>query len=74
MISIMTCQVRLNDARHGLSSGSVPTDPKDEIITASALESKISEIISEDNHLLDLQDYQGLNFRNREEFDWFRVP
>jgi pyruvate carboxylase len=37
-------------------------------IIAAALESKASYIISEDKHLLDLGDYQGVTIMNREQF------
>jgi len=48
--------------------GAVPADPKDDKIIAAALESKAAYIVSEDRHLLDLGDYQGIKIMNREQF------
>jgi len=48
--------------------GAVKADPKDDIIIAAALESKASYIVSEDKHLLDLKEYQGIKIMNRDEF------
>jgi len=48
--------------------GAVKADPKDDIIIAAALESKASYIVSEDTHLLDLKEYQGIKIMNREDF------
>ena len=53
---------------HRQAHGAVPADPKDDIIIAAALESKASYIVSEDKHLLDLKEYQGVKIMNREEF------
>jgi len=49
--------------------GAVPADPKDDMIVAAALESGASYIISEDKHLLDLGDYQGIKILNRQQFE-----
>ena len=49
--------------------GSVPADPKDDMVIAAALEAKAEYIISEDKHLLDLGDHQGITIMNREEFE-----
>ena len=49
--------------------GAVPADPKDDKIIAAALESNASYIISEDKHLLDLDDYQGIKIMNRQGFE-----
>ena len=49
--------------------GAVPDDPEDDMIVAAALESGASYIISEDKHLLDLGEYQGIKIMNREQFD-----
>ena len=48
--------------------GAVPADPNDDKIIAAALESHASYILSEDRHLLDLGDYQGINILNRVDF------
>ncbi len=48
--------------------GAVKADPKDDIIIAAALEGKASYIVSEDKHLLDLKDYQGIKIVSREQF------
>jgi hypothetical protein len=48
--------------------GSVPADPKDEMIIAAAVESGASYIISEDHHLRDLKKYQGIQILSIDEF------
>jgi len=48
--------------------GAVPADPKDDKIIAAALESQASYIVSEDRHLLDLGEYQGIKIMNRVDF------
>ncbi len=48
--------------------GAVPADPKDDIVIAAALEAKAEYLISEDKHLLDLDQYQGIKIMNREQF------
>ena len=48
--------------------GAVPTDPKDDMVIAAALEAAASYIISEDKHLLDLKEYQGVTIMNRDDF------
>ena len=53
---------------HRQAHGAVKADPKDDIIIAAALESKAEFIVSEDKHLLDLKDYQGIKIMNREDF------
>ena len=49
--------------------GAVPNDPKDDMVIAAALEAKAAYIISEDKHLLDLNQYQGIMIMNREQFE-----
>jgi len=39
------------------------------MIIAAALESKAEYIVSEDKHLLDLKEYQGIKIMNREGFE-----
>jgi putative PIN family toxin of toxin-antitoxin system len=41
-------------------AGSVPEDPKDEMILACALDGQADLIVSGDHHLLDLGEYQGI--------------
>ena len=48
--------------------GSVPADPKDDMVVAAALEANASYIVSEDKHLLDLGDYEGIKIMNRKQF------
>ena len=48
--------------------GAVPADPKDDKIIAAALEANASYIISEDKHLLDLKQHQGIQIMNRDAF------
>jgi len=48
--------------------GVVKADPDDDKIVAAALESGADYIISEDRHLLELREYQGIRIMNREEF------
>lgn len=40
--------------------GAVPADPKDDMIIAAAVESGATYIVSEDHHLRDLKQYQGI--------------
>lgn len=49
--------------------GAVEADPKDDKIVAAALESKAAYIVSEDKHLLDLKEYEGIKIMNREQFE-----
>lgn len=49
--------------------GAVPADPTDDKIIAAALEAKAAYIVSEDHHLLDLQEYQGIKIMNRKQFE-----
>jgi len=51
------------------ASGSVPADPDDEKVIATALESKASYIVSEDRHLRDLKEYDGIPILSRTEFE-----
>lgn len=41
-------------------AGTIPEDPKDEIVLACALDGQADFIISRDRHLLDLENYQGI--------------
>lgn len=54
---------------HRQAHGAVKADPKDDIVIAAALESNASYIVSEDKHLLDLKEYQGIKIMNRERFE-----
>jgi putative PIN family toxin of toxin-antitoxin system len=49
--------------------GAVPPDHKDDKIIAAALESQATYIVSEDKHLLDLKQYDGITIMNRDEFE-----
>lgn len=49
-------------------SGVVKADPKDDKIIAAAVEANASYIVSEDPHLLDLQEYEGIRIMSREAF------
>ena len=53
---------------HRQAHGAVKADPDDDKIIAAALESKAAYIVSEDRHLLDLGEYQGIKIMNRDEF------
>ena len=48
--------------------GVVAADPTDDKIIAAALEGGAEYIISEDKHLLNLGEYQGIKMMNREQF------
>ena len=48
--------------------GVVPADRDDDMIIAAALESDASYIVTEDNDLLVLKQYQGIQIMNRVEF------
>ena len=48
--------------------GAVLADPTDDKIVAAALEAGAEYIISEDRHLLDLGEYQGIKIMSRGEF------
>ncbi len=54
---------------HRQAHGAVPADPKDDMVIAAALEAKAEYVISEDKHLLDLDQYQGIKIMNREQFE-----
>ena len=49
--------------------GTVPADPKDDIIIAAALEAGADYLISEDKHLLNLGRYQNVKIMGREQFE-----
>ncbi len=49
--------------------GAVPADPKDDMVIAAALEAKAEYLISEDKHLLELDQYEGIKIMNREQFE-----
>lgn len=48
--------------------GAVPSDPKDDMVLAAALEADAAYIISEDRHLLGLGEYQGIKVMDRNQF------
>jgi putative PIN family toxin of toxin-antitoxin system len=50
------------------ADGAVPADPKDDMIIAAAVESGASYIVSEDHHLRDLKQYQGITILGIDEF------
>lgn len=50
------------------AAGAVPADPKDDMIIAAAVESGASYIVSEDHHLRDLKEYQGIKILGLDEF------
>jgi putative PIN family toxin of toxin-antitoxin system len=50
------------------ADGAVAADPKDDKIVAAAIEGKADYIVSEDKHLRDLKEYQGIRIMNRDEF------
>ena len=50
------------------ADGAVPADPKDDMIIAAAIEAHASYLISEDKHLLNLGQYQGITIMNRADF------
>ncbi len=53
---------------HRQAHGAVEADPDDDKIIAAALESKAAYIVSEDRHLLDLGEYQGIKIMDRDQF------
>ncbi|MEX0701006.1 MAG: putative toxin-antitoxin system toxin component, PIN family [Planctomycetales bacterium] len=48
--------------------GSVPADPDDEMVIAAAVDANADYIVTEDKHLLELQEYDGIRILNRDEF------
>ena len=46
----------------------MPADPKDDMIIAAAVESGASYIVSEDHHLRDLKQHQGITILGTDEF------
>lgn len=46
----------------------VKADPDDDIIIATAVKAKAAYIVTEDQHLLDLEEYQGIRILNRKDF------
>lgn len=48
--------------------GAVPADPKDDKVIAAAVEANASYIVSEDRHLRQLGEYQGIKIMSVEEF------
>ncbi len=50
------------------TTGSVPDDPKDEMVLACALDGQADLIVSGDRHLLDLGEYQGIPILTAREF------
>jgi putative PIN family toxin of toxin-antitoxin system len=53
---------------NAVTAGAVPADPKDDMVVAAAVESGASYIVSEDHHLRDLKDYQGIKILGIDEF------
>lgn len=49
--------------------GAVPDDPDDDKIIAAAIESQASYIVSEDQHLLRLREWNGIKIMHRVEFN-----
>jgi putative PIN family toxin of toxin-antitoxin system len=49
-------------------SGAVPADPKDDMVMAVAIEGHASYIVSEDPHLLNLKEYDGITIMSRADF------
>lgn len=47
--------------------GAVPADPDDDAVVAAALESQAKYIVSEDQHLLALRSYAGIQILSRDE-------
>ena len=50
------------------TAGAVLADPDDDIIVAAAVEADSGYIVTEDNHLLTLGQYQGIQIMNRQQF------
>jgi putative PIN family toxin of toxin-antitoxin system len=61
---------KLMDVTAGLETadGAVPADPKDDMIIAAAIESGATYIVSEDHHLRDLKEYQGIKILGIDDF------
>lgn len=49
--------------------GAVVADPEDDMVVAAALEAHASYIITEDHHLLDLGEHQGIKIMTRDAFN-----
>jgi putative PIN family toxin of toxin-antitoxin system len=49
--------------------GAVPADPKDDMVVAAAVEANASYIVSEDPHLTNLKEYDGITIMSRTDFD-----
>jgi putative PIN family toxin of toxin-antitoxin system len=52
-----------------ITPGAVPADPKDDMIIAAAIEGGACYIVSEDRHMLDLKEYQGIKIMRIAEFE-----
>jgi uncharacterized protein len=61
---------KLMDITAGLetAAGAVPADPEDDMIIAAAVESGATYLVSEDHHLRDLKEYQGIKILGVDEF------
>jgi putative PIN family toxin of toxin-antitoxin system len=61
---------KLTEVTAGLetAAGAVPTDPKDDMIIAAAIESGANYIVLEDHHLRDLKEYQGIDILGIDDF------
>ena len=51
------------------AAGSVPADPKDDMVVAAAIEAGASHIVSQDHHLRDLKEVRGIKILSIEEFE-----
>jgi putative PIN family toxin of toxin-antitoxin system len=61
---------KLMDVTAGVetAAGAVPADPKDDMIIAAAVESGATYIVSEDHHLRDLKEYEGIKILGIDDF------
>ena len=64
LVNILTMKPGIRQAH-----GAVPDDPKDDMVIAAALEAKADYIISEDKHLLELGEYEGIKIMSREQME-----
>lgn len=49
------------------ADGAVPADPKDDKIIAAAIEANAAYLVSEDKHLRDLKEHEGIKIMSRDE-------
>jgi predicted nucleic acid-binding protein len=50
------------------TKGTIPDDPKDDVVLACAVDGMADLIVSGDRHLLDLGEYQGISIITAREF------